>query len=518
MKSLKIISLFYSFCIVFTLGLNSSLYSQEKEIDTLDTYITDMMELYGSPGVSVAVVDNDQVIYSKGFGTRTIGKNEPVDENTLFAIASITKSFTSTALAILVDEGKLDWDDKVVKYIPSFQMYDPYVTNSFTIRDLLTHRSGLKSVSGGTLFYHSDLSRDEIIKRMKYLKPDTDFRTKPAYQNITFLVAAKVIEAIEGVSWEDFVRKRILIPLQMTNTVMLESERNGSKNISTAHIKNDKFEVIPIKQEKLDNIGPAGSIYSSSSDMAKYMMFVLNKGIVGRDTLVNPQIFNEILTPQIHFKFFNRIHNEFTSYGFGWFLTPKSEYKVIDHSGGADGASANLIMLENEKFGVIVLNNTSNILTFKVTFDIIESKIQDKDYQWVGKWLKDNINRGDSIAKVRKQEFLESQIKNTKHSLSLASYTGVFTDKMYGNVTINIKGNKLFMKFEHTPLFSGTLSHWHYDTFRLGDRDPRIKDALITFTFNSKGEVTGFDIDQPRLLDVDFSEVEFKKTIKPKPN
>tara|TARA_R110001632_G_scaffold83134_3_gene184221 strand:- start:37 stop:1572 length:1536 start_codon:yes stop_codon:yes gene_type:complete len=496
--------------IVLILFLSQNVFSQVA-IDSLDNYFKEIMELYGSPGASIAVVDNDKVIYNKGFGTRTIGKNEAVNENTLFAIGSITKSFTPIALAILVDEGQLDWDDKVIKYIPSFQLYERYVTSSFTIRDLLTHRSGLKSVSGGTLFYHSDLNRDEIISGMKHLKAETEFRTKPAYQNIMFVVAAKVVEVISGEPWEDFIRSKILIPLKMTNTVILESERNASNNISTPHIKNENFDIIPIKQEKLDNLAPAGSFYSSSSDMAKYMMFVLNKGIIGEDTIVQPRTFNEILTPQIHFKTFNRIHNEFTSYGFGWWLTPKNGHKIIDHSGGVDGASANLIMIDNEKYGVIVLNNTSNWLTFRATFDIIGGRIQDNDYLQVGKFLKENAGRNDSLAKIEQKKFFKSQIKNTKYSLPLNSYNGTFVDKMYGNVFISSKDKELTIDFEHTPLFSGILTHWHYDTFKLGNRDPRIKDALITFEFNSKGEITGFNIDQPSLLDVDFSEVKFKK-------
>ena len=408
-------------------------------------------------------------------------------------------------------EGKLDWDDKVIKYIPSFQLYDRYVTNSFSIRDLLTHRSGLKSVSGGTLYYHSDLNRDEIISGMKHLKAETEFRTKPAYQNNMFLVAAKVVEVISGESWENFIRQQIFTPLKMTDTVILESERDASNNISAPHIKNDKFKIIPIKQEKLDNIAPAGSFYSSSSDMAKYMMFVLNKGVIGNDTIVKPTTFSEILTPQTHFESYNRIHNEFTSYGFGWWLTPKNGHKIIDHSGGVDGSSANLIMIENKKFGVIVLNNTNNWLPFKATVDIIGNEIQDEDYLWFGKWMNENIGRNDSLAKIEQKKFITSQIKNTKFSVPLNSYKGTYVDKKYGNVFVLIKEEQLTIEFEHTPLFSGQLTHWHYDTFKLGNRDLRIKDALITFEFNSNGEITGFKIDQPLLLDVDFSEVKFEK-------
>lgn len=499
------------FLMLLTLNLS---YGQNLPLDTLDQYFEKLMQHFDAPGVAVSIVQNGEIQYSKGFGTRTINKDEPVDENTLFAIGSISKSFTPLALAMLVDEGKIGWDDKVIEYLPYFQLYDPYVTNSFTIRDLLTHRSGLKSVSGGTLFYHSDLSREDIIKRLRYLDKVSEFRTKPAYQNTMFLVAAKVVEVVSGVIWDDFIRERIFKPLAMDNTVISQAERNESKNISTPHIKNDKFEVIPIKQEKLDNLAPAGSFYSSATDMARYMNFILNNGVVGNDTLISQNTFNEIIKPQFHFPIFREpIHNEFTSYGFGWWLTPKNGNKIIEHSGGVDGAVANLIMVHNKKYGVITLTNTSagGWITFSSTFNLIGAFLEDQDYLNLSQRLKDNFSKRDSVRLVARNQVLDSRKKNTKPSLSLEKYVGAFKDDMYGDINISMEDKNLLLEFSHTKMFTGKLSHWHYDTFEIDWIDARVPNGFITFDFDSKGEISGFKIDQPNLLDVDFTELEIKK-------
>jgi CubicO group peptidase (beta-lactamase class C family) len=472
------------------------------------------MQYFGAPGLAISIVQDDEIKYSKGFGTKTINRNDPVDSNTLFAIGSITKSFTAIALAMLVDEGKIDWDDKVIKYVHYFQLYDPYVTSTFTIRDLLTHRSGLKEVSGGTLWYHSDLSREDIIKGLKYLDPVTEFRTRPAYQNTMFLVASKVIEAVAGESWDDFVRKRIFEPLGMVNTVTSQAERRVSQNISNPHIKNEEFKIVTIEQEKMDNMAPAGSIYSSANDMARYMNFLLNNGINGHDTMMSRTVFNEIFKPQFHFQSFGEpIHNEFTSYGFGWWLTPKNGNKIVDHSGGVDGMVANLIMVKNRKFGVIVLTNSSAAggAPFSLTFDIIGSFLEDIDYKNVSSYLKGNFLKNDSIQVEKQKRIQNSRIINTRPSLTLEKYAGTFIDEMYGDISIVYENKNLRIRFSHTPLFTGILTHWHYNTFEIDWEDPRVPNGFITFEFNSYGTISGFKLDQPDLLDVDFTELEIKK-------
>ncbi len=499
-------------CSYLLLPLNcNQAFGQDIQLDDLDNRIEELMKFFNAPGLAISIVHNGEIQYSKGFGTRTIGKDEPVDNNTLFSIGSITKSFTPIALGMLLDEGKVSWDDKVVQYLPYFQLYDPYVTNSFTIRDLLVHRSGLKPISGGTLFYHSDLNRDEIIERLKFLDPSTDFRTRPAYQNVMYLVAAKIVEKISGMPWDDFIRERIFKPLGMNNTVISQSERTRSSNISTAHIFNEKFEVIPIEQEKLDNIAPAGSIYSSANDMARYINFILNNGSVGKDVLVSKHVFAETLKPQIHYSFFKPIHNEFTSYGFGWWLTPKNGNKIIEHSGGVDGASANTIMVHNQAFGVIVLTNTDAAVDWSLSLEVIGEFLNDPDFEEASANMKKGFANRSGERLERQEALAKSRVSDTKPSLALLQYEGIFTDEMYGDISITNKSNGLRIEFSHTPLFSGDLVHWNYDTFEIRRKDPRIQNGFITFEFDSKGTIKGFSIDQPNLLDVDFTELSIQK-------
>lgn len=505
----KIIALFFSLLFI----VNSS-FGQSNTLDTLDKYIPELMQYFCAPGLAISIVQDGEIKYSKGFGTKTINRNDPVDSNTLFAIGSITKSFTAIVLAMLVDEGKIDWDDKVIKYVPYFQLYDPYVTNSFTIRDLLTHRSGLKEVSGGTLWYHSDLSREEIIKGLKYLDPVTEFRTRPAYQNTMFLVASKVVESVTKETWDDFVRKRIFEPLGMENTITSQAERKKSQNISNPHISNESRVTITIEQEKMDNMAPAGLIYSSANDMARYMNFLLSNGINGNDTLISRTVFNEIFKPQFHFQSFSEpIHIEFTSYGFGWWLTPKNGNKIVDHSGGVDGMVANLIMVKNRNFGVIVLANSSAAgwAPFSLTFDIIGNFLEDRDFKNVSNYLKKNYLKHDSIKNEERKKLQNARILNSRPSLTIEKYAGTFNDEMYGDIFIVYENRNLRIKFSHTPLFTGILNHWHYDTFEIDWEDPRVPNGFITFNFNSDGTISGFKLNQPDLLDVDFTELEIKK-------
>jgi CubicO group peptidase (beta-lactamase class C family) len=493
----------------------------QSQSDTIDRYLQHVQEKFDAPGCALAVVENGEIVYSNGFGTRTIGKNEKIDGNTMFAIGSISKSITVASLAILVDEGKVNWDDKVITYLPYFKLYDPYVTAHFSIRDLLTHQSGLPSTSGGTLWYHSDRSRREVVEGLQYLKPSDEYRGKPAYQNVMFLVVALIVEEVSGQNWDEFVKERIFEPVGMKNTVTLQKQRRLSDNITTPHVRDNEANYIAIEQEKMDNLGPAGSIYSSSNDMANYMLFVLGHGIYKGDTIISPEVFEEILKPQKHFVISESRQNEFTSYGLGWWLTPKRNYKVIEHSGGVDGAGANLMMVDDTKFGFIVMMNCSgNILTSVVTNELMGNYLNDEGHMNNSKWLHANSDIIDSLVITRHQEFLNSQIQGTSSSLDEEEYCGTYNDVMYGDVIVEMKKGKMQMIFTHTDLFSGTLTHWHYNTFRLGDRDPRIKDALITFKFNSSGDVIGFEIDQPRLLDVDFDEVNFEKVsiTAPKPH
>ncbi|WP_418502358.1 serine hydrolase [Flagellimonas sp.] len=495
-------------CLILLFGITINLSSQKIHLDSIEPFINQLMEDFEVTGLSIGIVRNDSIIYSKGFGTRKINENLPVDENTIFGIGSISKSFTALTLGILVDEGKINWDDRVKDYLPYFELYNPYVSEKFTIRDLLTHRSGLREISGGILWYHSTLSRKEIIKRLKYLKPVSDFREKPAYQNVMYLVAGEIVSTVTGMSWDKFLKERILDPLGMKNSTSISSVRESTKNLAYPHVWNEQYKKVFVEQEKGDNLAPAGFIYSSANEMISYMRLLLNDGAFGKDTIVSKKTIQEIFKPQILYPIEGSpFSNEFTSYGFGWWITPKGNHKLIEHSGGIDGMAAKLFMIKDLNIGVVILTNISKEpASFLLMAKLLEQILEDKslDFYTTVKGYRDRRVKGTPKTKMR--------IIDTNPSVELKKLAGTYSDIMYGDIKLYLRNkNELEISFSNSPIFKGRLKHWHFDTFQIDWYDIRIPDGYLTFNFNSNGEVLGISFDQESLLDVDFSEINFLK-------
>lgn len=485
--------------------------AQNIQLDSLDLFVNQLIEDFDVPGLSIGIVQNDSIIYLKGYGTREIRTDNRVDENTLFAIGSISKSFTALTLGILVDEGKIKWDDKVVSYLPYFELYDPYVTANFTIRDLLTHRSGLKDVSGGTLWYHSDLSRVDIIKNFKYLEPVSGFREKPAYQNIMYMAAGEIVREVTGQEWDNFLKERVFNKLGMSNSTSISSVRESNKNLALPHIWNESYDKESIEQEKMDNLAAAGSIYSSANEMNIYMRLLLNDGVFEQDTIVSEEVINEIFTPQILYPIRNPpFGNEFSSYGFGWWLTPIDGHKVIEHSGGVDGMSANLVMIKDMNLGFVILTNEAEEpATFLLSAKLMEMIFQDTSFDMYNRV---KVIRGKRLDGYKNAPSQKKRIDDTQPSLGTEFYAGVYSDKMYGKINIKqLNEKELEIEFTHSPVFKGKLKHWHFDTYQIDWYDIRVPNGYLTFNFNSDREIVGFDIDQDNLLDVDFSELTIKR-------
>ncbi|PIB31460.1 serine hydrolase [Maribacter sp. 4G9] len=495
-------------CSVLLFGITINLYSQKVQLDSLEPFISQLMEDFEVTGLSIGIVQNDSVIYSKGFGSRKINKNLPVDENTIFGIGSISKSFTALTLGILVDEGKINWDDRVKDYLPYFELYDSYASENFTIRDLLTHRSGLKEISGGSLWYHSDLSREDIIKKLKYLEPVSGFREKPAYQNVMYLVAGEIVNEVTGTSWDDFLKKRIFDKLGMKNSTSISSVRESNKNLAFPHVWNENFKKTPVNQEKGDNLASAGFIYSSANEMTSYMKLLLNDGVFEQDTLISKKTIEEIFKPQIIYPIEGSpFGNEFTSYGFGWWVTPRNNDKLIEHSGGIDGMAAKIFMIKDLDIGVIILTNISKEpASFLLKAKILEQLFEDKSLDFY-----DTV-KGYRDKRVNSAPKIKTRIDNTSPSVELNNFAGIYSDKMYGDIKIELLNNKeLEISFSHSPIFKGKLAHWHFDTFEVDWYDVRVPDGYLTFNFNSNRDVLGISFDQESLLDVDFSEINVLK-------
>ncbi|KAA3614192.1 MAG: serine hydrolase [Calditrichaeota bacterium] len=488
--------------LIFNVGL-----AQDTVLVKLNDYVKNLMEKTNTPGLAMAVVKDDETVYSKGFGKLEFDSNREVNENTLFAIGSISKSFTAACLAMLVEEEKINWDDKVQDHLSDFQLYDPWVTREFTIRDLLLHHTGYPYASWGSLYYGSELSRGEIFKRLKFLKPSTSFRSKLAYQNVTYMIAGLIIEKVTGKSFENFVRENLFTPLGMDNSFAQFQHTKTKKNLSSPHIfKQNKIQ--KVNNRNYEGIGPAGALYSTAKDMATYIKFIIDQGVFNGDTLIAPRVFSELLKPHVSFPFWG--YSEFEHYGFGWFISNQGGYKVIEHGGGVDGFSADIVIVPELNLGVVVLTNQELLASSAISRFVIGQYIGVNNYdispkilEWNKKYIEREKKRVDNLGK--------NQIKHTQPSVALETFTGTYNDKMYGELYIGLENDKLRLSFEHSPTFNAVLEHYHYNIFRLLWQDPTLPDGLIVFNLNSKNKINGFDFDIPGLLDADFKELQIKK-------
>lgn len=480
----------------------------KKTISELEQYYSQALKDWNVPGMAIAIVKDNQVIFSQGFGVKDINTKEAVNENSLFAIASNTKAFTSASIAMLVEEGKLSWDDKVTKHLPWFELYNPYVTHEMTIRDLLSHRSGLKTFSGDLIWYGTDHSREEIVRRAKHLKPTYGFRARYGYQNIMFIAAGLIIEQVSGMSWDDFVQKRIFNPLKMDRTVTSITDLKSKGNYTTPH--NDyKGELITIEYLNWDNAAPLGGILSSVSDLSKWIILQLNKGIAGNDTLFtvrSQQQMWQAHTVQIVSAYSQRMFpsTHFKAYGLGWGLMDYQGRKIVSHGGGYDGMISRTVLVPEENLGFVILTNTNTGITSPLMYKTLDMFLSTDEEDWSKLYLEMNnrANKSDSEA---------GRIKNTSPSFDLKSYTGTYGGKVYGKTEIYLEDGQLMLQMKNTEIFKGTLTHWHYDTFELEFKGvTSLPKGKVQFKLNAEGEIEELVIDVPNP-DFDFTELDFIK-------
>jgi CubicO group peptidase (beta-lactamase class C family) len=463
---------------------------QEVNLQRIDDYVNKSLKEWEVPGVAIAVVKDDKIIFAKGYGVKELGKTDPVTANTMFAIGSSSKAFTSAALAILVDEGKIKWNDPVSKYLPSFQLFDPYVTREMMVRDLLSHRIGLER--GDRIWYATDYSREEVMRRIRFLKPSSSVRSRFGYQNIMYLAGGQIIPSVVGKSWDDFLKERIFMPLGMSSTNTSISGLKGMSDVATPHAKiNDK--VKPIAYRLIDNIGPAGSINSNVTDMAQWVRMQLNSGKYGDKQIVSAANIKEMQNPHtiiplegLYTSLYSEAH--FLSYGMGWFLSDYRGRKMVEHGGAIDGMRASVAMIPEEKMGVIVLGNMNgSILPQLIANRIFDAyMVPGKEKDWSSDLLK-VVKAAEAQGKAAQQKIEADRIRNTNPSLSLENYAGNYTDEMYGDMKVTFENGKLKAKFG--PYFNGTLEHWHYDTFRVIWEDEVQGQGFINFKLNSQGKV-----------------------------
>jgi CubicO group peptidase (beta-lactamase class C family) len=508
------------FQLIFLLFLSFTFSAQKAsdclDLKELDEYILKSMEEWRIPGLSIAVVKNDTIIHERGFGVRDVNRNDPVDAHTLFAIASNTKAFTASAIAVLVDKGKLNWDDHVKEYLPWFELYDPYVSDEMRIRDLLCHRSGLKTFSGDLLWYGTEYSREEVIRRAKYLKPEYGFRNGYGYSNIMFLTAGEIIPVVEKLSWDQFIKKTFFDPLGMSETTTTIRGLESVKNVAQPHYVGDESEkTITIPYINWDNIGPAGSIMSNAWDMSQWIRFQLNNGKWNGRQIISEKNIWETREIQ-NFLGMNRNaenyrpSSHFRGYGMGWGVRDYHGTIVINHGGGADGMISEVTMVPEESFGFVILTNSINWLPSALAEYILDKYFKAQVTDWSRLYL-DSFLANKEKDKQREIEFTSNRVKGTRPSLDLEQYTGTYGGEMYGDVKVVLENNVLKINFLPTPIFSGTLRHWHYDIFRIKLEDvPSLPEGTVQFIIGPDGKIEEMKIDIPNP-DFYFTELEFKK-------
>ena len=507
--------------VLFTLVLGPTAQAQTsltgQQLKDFETYVQKTRWDWEVPGFSIAVVKDDKLIYAKGFGVRELGKPAAVDQHSLFAIASNTKAFTAAALAMLVDEGKIKWDDPVTKYLPSFELYDSYVTRELTIRDLLSHRSGLQTFGGDLLWYESDYSRDEILRRIRFLKPTSSFRSRFGYQNILYMAAGEIVGKVSGMSWDAFMKERFFTPLTMKRTLTAHADLLKSDNVATPH---NTFEgkTRVIRYGNVDNISAAGAIKSSAADMAQWLRLQLGRGTYDGKKFFGKDRSREMWTPHTVFSGISEQAEKFNPtrhfnlYGLGWVLSDYHGRLMVSHGGGLDGMTSQLAILPEEKLGVVILTNSETPLSTILGNRIFDIFLGVPQRDWNADFLARSKENADA-SKAAAKKLEDAHVANTKQSLPLSGYTGTYTGAMYGDANVTEESGKLVLRLMPSSLFVGDMEHWHYDTFRVKWRDsivypfPR---GFVSFVLNSQGKSVEMRIDVPNA-DFDFKELEFKR-------
>lgn len=425
----------------------------------LDSLMNRAMQDWKIPGAAVAIVKDGKVVFMKGYGIKEIGKTEPVDENTLFMVASNSKAFTGTLISWLDFEKKLSLNDKVTKWLPNFKLYDPNVTALTTVADLLCHRVGLKTFQGDWCYWGSNLTRSEVVQKFGLHKPAYDFRAGYGYCNAGFLTAGELIPAANNKQlWEEMLQERILTPLGMARTLPLTKNFLMASNIAIPHTFYDG-KVIKTTVSKIDNLGSAASICSSVSDMSKWMMTQLDTGkYMGKQVIPKEVI---LKTWKAHnlaaVRKSSRIPSTFNAYGLGFFISDYAGKLHFSHTGGADGFVTSFAFIPEERLGVIVLTN-SDMNNF---FDMLKYYVFDaylglpyKDYnpKALTAWQQDNEDEAARLAKEREQI-----AKNVPLELPLNAYSGTYLSNLYGKMEAKVENNKLVLSFEHHPDCVGNL-------------------------------------------------------------
>jgi len=490
--------------------------------DKIDRTVAAAMLAFQVPGVAVGIVKDGKLIFSKGYGVREVGKPGRVDADTLFQIGSNTKAFTAAALAILVDEGKIHWDDKVIDYLPEFRLYDPYVTREFTIRDLLTHHSGLGPGAGDLMFFPpTDITRAEIIHGLRYLRPASSFRSKYDYDNLLYMVAGQIIPQVTGKSWEEFLTENIIAPLHMAPCAASYGRITDRSNLATPHVVTDG-ELKAVAVLNMDTIGPAGTINCNIKGMAEWLKTQLAEG----KTPSGQQLFSAdrskemwtLVTPTPASPLLSTMYDaHFSGYGLGWFLSDTHGYERVYHEGGVLGSVTWVSMIPELNLGVLVFTNQQNDAAIEaIGGQILDAYLGVASRDWVAIGKRYMDDRGSEANTVDKAA-AEVVAGAGPPPLSLDAYAGTYRDPWRGDAFVRKEGIGLVLRISRTEFLEGPLVHYSGNIFivRWNDRslgadayvrfEQGFSQQVVVMTLHAVSPTTDFSFD---FQDLDFKKIE----------
>src|SRR5690554_4463748 len=492
--------LFFLVCISL---FSTTLWAQDALPDNFDEWLESSRVDWKIPGMAVGIVKDGQVIYAKGFGEKRLGGGETVDANTIFSIASVSKNITAAALGILVDEGKINWDDKITQHIPWFQMKDSWVTQELTIRDALTHRVGLGRILGNRLQFMTDSPRDSVLYQMRFMELEKPFRSEFVYNNVMYSLAGQIIEYTDGRTWDAFLKERLFAPLEMNSATTRISQFKDGDNQAFPH-QEINGEIVPIARRNWDNAGPAGGVNASVNDLNKWMLLQLGvAGTYNGNLIISEQQMNEIHKPQMVRSQKDAMSAQ-GSYGFGWSITDYKGKRVITHGGATDGFNTAMYLMPELELGIVVVGNVFNNLGNAIAYQVMDEYLGGRNIDWSDRYLEGYKNSYNRALTARKK-IDNARIKKTKPSLELDAYVGKYHSKGYGKVEVKKVGQDLVLYFWDTEGLEAKLEHWHFDTYRALWKNPAQREEFMQFHLNKEGKVEALDFEfalRPLLLQV----------------
>lgn len=510
--------------------LSIGLLAQTITSSQIDDLVNKTLEAFEVPGIAVGIIKDGEAIHMKGYGVRSLDTNIPMDEKTLFGIASNSKAFTAAALGILKEEGKLDWDDKVVDYIPEFRLYNSYVTEDFRIRDLLCHRSGMGLGAGDLMIWPdgTDFSRMDVINNLKHLKQVSPFRTKYDYDNLLYIVAGEIVGKVSGLGWEKFIEERIMKPLNMKRSASSFKRLNDISNVIDPHaLVGGKVQVVSRTTNELMNA--AGGIYSSVEDMAKWANFLMKQAndaapARGESRLgPNGNTIQELWTPQTIIPVRNPGHynTHFAAYGLGFRLADEKGYKVVSHTGGLAGMVTKMTLIPEMNLAIIVFTNQQSGAAFSaITNQIKDAYFGLSGVNWVERYISASSGSSTNANKILKEVFevVDSNMErmtNDEKRMTTSKILGKYSDPWFGLVNISNKENKTIFSAERSPGLVGEIFWYKGNTYIVKWNDRSMDaDAFLLFDADFNGEIKGLKMKAISPLtdfSFDFHDLDFSR-------